>query len=440
MYALNLHRWLYRFWLLIGLLLLGSALPIQPAQGAGFLITIRPGNKDLPLALPFPHAAGDAGPVAAEIWKIVRHDLELSGYFDILEPETYLDRGKGTETRSIRWNNWRLIGAAALAKMRVTIKNGKLRTEIYVFDVGAGNRIHAKAFEGTTQEMRHLGHRMADEILEALTGTQGFFGTRIATVGMKSGNKEIYLMDIDGHNVTRVTRNGSINLSPAWSPNGKKLAWTSYKRGNPDLYVKSLATGSTHALSNRPGINAGADFAPGGQRVALARSTGADTDIYVIESDTGREVQRLTRGRGIDVAPDFSPDGTHIAYASERSGGSQIYLQNLRTGEARRVTFQGGFNSDPVFSPDGTKIAFVGRDRHFDVFVVNISGKNMTRITQNEGNNEDPSWSPDGRYLLFSSTRDGRSRIWLSTSDGRHQMPVTSKSGGWTQPAWGPRR
>ncbi|MBN2798084.1 MAG: Tol-Pal system beta propeller repeat protein TolB [Deltaproteobacteria bacterium] len=421
--------------LLTALLLLPSL-----ALGAGFRIVVGPGSKDFPLALaavvPGAPEVADEGQTLDEV---VQRDLELTGYFRLIDRAAHIDRSGGVAPGTFNLDDWRMLKAGAVLKSSVIQQpGGKVQVDVYLYDTGTGEKLFGKRYQAPESEVRTLGHKISDEVLLALTGQRGLFGTRIAAVSQRSGNKEIYVMDADGTGVQQITRNGSINLSPALSDDGRFLAWTSFKRDNPDLYVKDLQRGTSQVISNREGINTGAAFSPDGKRIALARSANGDADIYILDAATGRELQRVTKGGGIDVAPDFHPTGDTLAFSSERSGGSQVYVQPLAGGEARRVSFSGSFNTDPVWSPDGTQIAFVGRDPRFDVFVVNADGSHMVRITQDQGDNEDPSWSPDGRYLIFSSTRTGRSEIWLSTPDGRHQAQI-SQGGGWTQPTWGVR-
>lgn len=441
MTAMRAHRFIVLIGVLVaGVLVLLLAPRPAPALEPGFRITAKPGDNAYKIALPEPVSQGVADASVKELWAVVQRDLEMTGYFEILDPLSFLDVSGNIEPGTFPWEPWRKIRAVALAKTRVGMKDDGLAADVYVYDVGAAEKVTAKRFVGNPDDIRYLAHKVAAEILFAVTGEPGFFSNRIAAVGASSGNKEIYVMDFDGYGVHSVTRNGSINLSPAWAPDGTQMAWTSYKRGNPDLYAKELASGRTRVLSNRSGINSGAAYSPDGAKIALARSSGGDTDVFVIDAVTGRDLSQVTRGGGIDVAPDFSPTGTEVAFSSERSGGTQIFISDLSTGTTRRITFSGDFNQDPVFSPDGTKVAFVGRSEGFNIFVVGTDGKGMVPITQDQGTNKDPSWSPDGKYVAFSSNRRGRNEIWMSTADGRHQMPVTDGHGNWTQPTWSPVR
>lgn len=424
--------------LLLRLLLFAIALlaAVPAFAQSGFVIDVGPGRKDFPLALPYAQATGSAQSARA-VWDSTRRNLELTGYFRLIDPEATLDTG-GLEPGTFQMQDWRTLRAAALAKTGVRASGDTLSAEVWIYDVNSGERLAARRFEGTAGQERALGQALAREILLALTGDPGFFGARLAAVRQR-GNKEIVVLDIDGQGVVPVTRNGSINISPAWSPDGRSIAWTSYRRDNPDAYVKDLRTGRTRVLSAAQGINVGVAYSPDGARIAIARSNGADADLYLLDAATGKVVRRLTRGGGIDVAPTFSPDGSKVAFSSERSGGSHIFIMDLGSGEARRVSRQGSFNSDPVWSPDGRAIAFVGRDPTFDVFVLDVETGVTRRITQNMGSNENPDWSPDGRYLVFSSTRTGRSELWLSTADGRHQVQIT-EGGGYFQPTFSPAR
>jgi len=79
-------------------------------------------------------------------------------------------------------------------------------------------------------------------------------------------------MDVDGENRQRITSHRSICLSPAWSPDGRKLVFTSYKKGNPDLYFKDIFYGNEKVISQERGLNISPAFSPDGKKIALTLS------------------------------------------------------------------------------------------------------------------------------------------------------------------------
>lgn len=411
----------------------------QDVQAAKIYVDVdKPGARDLPLALPAPK--GDSA-AADEFWRTVWRDLEISGYFKLIDADAYIEPpSAGVEPGTFDYDDWDISNTVVLAKTKLTGSGDKLRSEIWVYDVPGARKLGAKAFSGGADQARRLAHKVADEILRQVTGKPGIFNTRFAAVNSGTGNKEIYLVDIDGEGVVQLTRNRSINLQPSWAPTGGSIVFTSYRSGNPDLYVADLSSGRTHRLSSRPGLNTGGAWSPAGNLIALTLSSGADTDIFTIDPYAGKQVAQLTAGNGIDVSPAWSPDGSQIAFASDRTGGPQIYVMDASGGGAKRVTFQGSYNTDPSWSPTGEAIAYVtrGEDGSFDIMTVNTEGDDPRRITQLQGSNEDPTWSPDGRYLAFVSSRTGSSQIWVSTSDGRHQTQITRGYGGWSNPSWSP--
>jgi TolB protein len=397
-----------------------------------------PGRNKVPIALPKPIGNHEK---AGSFYAVVRRDLELSGWFDVLDPQAYVEpTGTGIMPGQFKFEDWDVPGSVGLAKMGLTERPGdQLRAEAWVYDVPGRRRLGATALTVGATSWRSLAHRVANEIIFQVTGQKGPFNTRFTYARKTSTGKEIGIVDFDGYGERTVTSNGSINLKPLWHPNGKAISFTSYREGNPDLYVAELGKGLIQRLSNRMGINIGGSWSPDGQLMALTLAPDGNPDVYLIDPLGGRKISRLTRAGGIDVSPNWSPDGTRITFVSERSGGAQIYTMTPEGKDVKRVTFQGSFNTDPVWSPDGSKIAFVGRNGgRFDIFVVNVDGTGMQRITQDMGDNEDPSWSPDGNYMAFSSTRNGAAHIWMSTLDGLHQVQLTQGRGTYLNPNWSP--
>lgn len=426
---------------LLGLGLLALSPQGSEAQDAHTLYNIElryPGERKMPIALPRP--IGGSGAVD-EFYDVLENDLRLSGWFEIMDPASFLEpSGTGVRPGQFRYDDWESLGTTVLAKTLLQSRNGnQLYAEAWTYDVAGGRRLGARSFEASGDHARLLAHKVANEIIYRVTLRDGPFNTRFAVSGTFSGNKEIYFVDFDGYGLTRVTKNGNINIQPSWDATGTKIAFTSYAAGNPDLYVADLGGGQITRVSARNGINSGADWHPTRNLLAVTLSPGGDPDIYTLDGSTGRQLARLTRDLGIDVGPAWSPDGSKIAFTSDRSGGPQIYVAEADGSNPRRVTFMGNYNVDPTWSPDGETLAFVGRDGNFDVLTIKLDGTGLTRITQGQGDNEDPTFSPDGYYIAFSSTRTGSSHIWASTVNGRHQVQLTRGKGGYSNPDWSPK-
>ncbi len=424
-------------------LLLATPALAQDADGDVAYIQITGGSAArLPLALPGWKVLDgvDVG-VRDSMLEVVRNDLRVSGYFDIMDANAFIeDSTAGIRPNEFDWENWRAPGAVGLVKASLVATEAGLEAELYVYDVAAGRDMLSRKLTGQLLDPRTLAHGISNTIVEAFTGEAGVFDTRIVSVVNYGQGKEIYLFDYDGENPRPVSRNGSINLSPAWSPDGSTVTYTSYRDNNPDLWATDLRTGRHTKISGHPGINAGAEWSPDGKEIVLTLSKDGDSEIYALEPD-GSIIRRLTRQWGIDVSPAWSPDGGTIAFVSSRNGNPQIFLMKRDGTDVSQLVRLGGHNVSPAFSPDGTRVAFAGRDEgRFDIFVINLDGTGLRRLTQSSGDDEDPSWSPDGHHILFASSRDGGGKqLYVMTADGNAQTRITNGTGSFSNPQWGPK-
>ena len=418
-----------------------AAPPPPPGDGVSYIQITGGSAARLPLALPEFKALNGTDPgLRDSMMEVVRRDLTVSGYFEIMDPNAYIeDATAGIRPDEFEWENWRAPGAVGLIKAALRVDEGGLHADLFVYDVAAGRQMLARELTGQLVDPRTLAHVISNTVVEAFTGQPGVFDTRIISVANYGQGKEIYIFDYDGQNPRPVSRNGSINLSPAWSPDGNTVTYTSYRDNNPDLWATDLRTGRHVKLSGHPGINAGAEWAPDGQEIVLTLSKDGDSEIYALEPD-GSIIRRLTRQWGIDVSPSYSADGASIAFVSSRNGNPQIFIMKRDGSDVRQLVRLGGHNVSPAFSPDGTRVAFAGRDEgRFDIFVINVDGTGLRRLTQSKGDDEDPSWSPDGNHVLFSSSRDGVGKqLYVMTADGGSQTRITNGTGSFSNPSWGP--
>jgi len=171
--------------------------------------------------------------------------------------------------------------------------NGALILEAYLYDIARGKTLLAKRYSGSSRSASSLAHRFANDIIEALTGERGIFETKIAFVSNVDGNKEIFMMDFDGKNVRKVTGNGSINLSPRWSPDGKELMFTSFMEGSAAIFTKDLASYKEKKLLKTSNMNMGGCWSANGKRVVFTLSNEGDSDLFLADYG-GKAMRRLT--------------------------------------------------------------------------------------------------------------------------------------------------
>lgn len=359
---------------------------------------------------------------------ILTDDLKNTGIFDVIDPSFLPVEAAqvefGQEKGLLSALNSLKVQAVVVGKL--SSRGDELVVEGRLFEVTNGEMLSGKRYAGDPRTLRAMVHRLADEIVFRLTGETGIASSRIAYVSSVNGAKEIYVMDYDAHNPLLITGNHSINLSPRWSPDGKKIAYTSYRDHNPDLFVVDLETGRREKISSNPGLNVAPAWSPNGKWLVFSMSRGTGTNLFLIRPDaTG--LRQLTQGPHIDISPSFAPNGRQIAFSSDRGGTPQIYLMDVEGTNIRRLTFGvGDYSVSPRWSPRGDKIAFVGRTHgSFDIFLINPDGTGLTQLTSSSRNNEEPSWSADGRHLLFTSTRNGHRHLYVMKADGSDQRQLT---------------
>ncbi len=423
---------------LLGMMSLSLLLPAVLSAQEGYLEVTAPGNRQIQLAIAPPQSL--AGPakaeVAKEIAEVLQFDLNLAGPFAV-RAGTISQSSSGIRHGEFDFAVWQAAGAELLIKSGYTLAADSVTVECRLYDVSKQQELVAKRYTGKLADLRRITHTFADEVMLAVTGERGPFAGKIAFVSKATGNKELYLMDYDGYHVQQLTSNGSINLNPDFSPNGRELIYSSFKRGKSDLYRRELFTGTEVRIVSSGGTNGFGAWAPDGKRIAISMSKDGNAEIYLIDKD-GRELARLTTNPAIDVSPAWSPDGSRLAFVSDRLGSPQIFIMAADGTGVHRLTTSGSYNAYPRWSPKGDRIAYCRQQEGgFQVHLINPDGSDDQQLTS-EGNNEHPHWSPDGRFIVFSSRRDGREALYVMRADGSGQTRISRGKGEDSHPVWSP--
>jgi TolB protein len=404
-------------------------------------IIVRPGSGAT-MAIPeFSSLTPQSSDQAADAGRMLFNDLDFAGVVNIISKSLY-PQAKTNDPTQVDFSVWRQdpIRADYLALGTAMTASNETILEIYLYDVQAGSSLLANRYRGMPDQTRTLAHRIADDIVKLLTGTEGISTSKLAFTSSKSGHREIYIMDYDGYDVRQFTFERSMTLFPNWSPDGKKIAYLSYQGQRPHIEIRSVTDGlPLGSFQFSQGTVSSPVFSPSGDQLAFCSSKDSNSmQLYAADLRTQR-IRQLTNTRSIiHTSPRWNPrTGREIAFISNQSGSPQIYIIDADGGNPHRLLTLGGMADSPAWSPDGRYIAFAWQPpeaSRYDIFIMDIATQQIVQLTNGPGNNESPAWSPDGRHLAFQSNRTGRFEVYIMHIDGTSVRQVTGSGG--TSPAW----
>jgi len=149
---------------------------------------------------------------------------------------------------------------------------------------------------------------------------------------------------------SQVLTTGGNNGRPSWAPNGQVVAFHSTRSGNSEIYVLDLESGELTQLTNHAGRDLHVAWAPDGQSLAFSSSRDGNLEIYTMLVD-GSELARVTNCDADDMLPSWSPDGKWIAFVSRRDGNAEIYLVRPDGSDLLRLTDNPGDDMYPSWKP-----------------------------------------------------------------------------------------
>jgi Tol biopolymer transport system component len=264
----------------------------------------------------------------------------------------------------------------------------------------------------------------------------------IAFESTRDGNLEIYMMDSDGDNETRLTNNAVDDRQPAWAPNGKRIAYAHRTDdGGLDIFVVRADGSHRRRLTHNPAEDQNPAWSPGGHRIAFQSDRKGNDDILVID-DEGTHLTQLTSASRDDQDPAWNPVGLYIVFSRTLNGDNdEIFRMQPNGSHVVRLTHEAGGDIQPGFAPSGGKVAFASeRDNPFDIFTMFDSGGSQNALITSGFGEFRPAWSPDGLSILFSSTQGtANSDIFQMAANGSgFPLKLTSDPAFDGGPDWAP--
>jgi TolB protein len=350
---------------------------------------------------------------------LLERDLELSGEFDVLE----IDQTIGFDN-PFDATPYKNLGLEAVLTANVRERDdGRIELAVRLFLPSVGDLAAWSSVSATDQaEHRLAAHRLSDDIIGVLTGTDGPFASRLVLVRTEGKTRRAYVVDADGDGLTPVSPDEHLVVTATLDRDARPHWAASRRNGRYRLY----RDGQLEPISVNPaGSIYGIAFAPNGTDVAMAIASNEDIQVFV--GALGADALVARSNVDLALTPTFTSDG-RVVYAGTRGKRRRVYV------EAKSVSPKEVSASNPTVCdhPDGQILVYaVGLDKNTDLVASKLDGGDMNRLTWGSGRNFAPSCSPDGRLLAFFSTRtnDDGPGLYLMRVDGRRPKRINAAVG-----------
>ena len=273
-------------------------------------------------------------------------------------------------------------------------------------------------------------------------GKRVLFGVSYESVPQNKSNRDLYVMNIDGTGVTRITKTAQSENSAVWIDNGTRIAFVYAEKGSsPQLWVMNADGTERHAATNIEGGIEGFLFSPDQSKVVLISTVKYNrtaADIYPdLSKATGRVIDDL-------MYKHWDTWVTEIPhpFIGSFDGQTVTDLKDIMEGEPYEAPMRpfGGVESF-AWSPDSKILVYTSRKKtgmeyalstNSDLYAYNLTTEATTNLTEGMmGYDTNPAFSPDGRYMAWlSMERDGyeadKNRLFIRDNATGQKTDLTS--------------
>lgn len=415
---------------------------LNHAFGADLTVELRTENPLLPVYI---------SQFDSPAWNVLVDDLANGGRLKILntthERETALKNGFNVHF-------WKGEGLKFIL--------GKENEKFYLFSTdGRRAKRFVTSLTGDLKHDRQVAHELSDWIHKVAYGEEGVASTKIVyalqiPTETKKGlewKSEIYSIDPDGGNNTRLTYEDSYCINPVKIPGDPDhYVYVNYKLGQPKLYITAWDEKTGVPFVSLRGNQFLPNFSSNGRRIAFICDASGRADLFVQIYDPrrgplGKPIQAYSFPNSVQASPALSPNGAKIAFVSDKDRTPRIYLidtphyaKNNGLPPATLLTKKYRDNSGPSWSPDGTKLAYSARvDKVRQIMVYDFESGEEVQLTNGPYHKENPNWAPDSFHIVFNSVDPSNSELYIINLNQTKPRQITSGPGRKHYPCWSTR-
>lgn len=371
-------------------------------------------------------------PFAAKIAAVVRHDLMLSGHFQVSKINTHASNlRQGSDEYELALT----VGTAV---------DGKYPIEATLTNLIDPEKKKILSLQGQVyaDRWRDFAHAISDGVFTKLTDVPGIFSTKLAFIHVEHASRaatkyQLNIVDVDGEREQVLIQSTEPLMSPAWSPDGQKIAYVSFEHGQSAIYVQTIATGQRTRVAVYPGVNGAPSWSPDGQSMALVLSQGAALNIHILDLKT-HQLQQITHGETLDTEPVWDHQGRSLYFTSNRHAGVQIFRYWLDTGKVEQVTHDGAYNARASLSADDRFMAMIHKEQGLYAIAVQDLMTGRVYSLTSSYDHQSPSFAPNGDRVVYSTLKGNRGVLAQVSRDGQVSLTLPADHGDIQDPAWSP--
>ncbi len=390
------------------------------------------GTKKIPLLVAIEASQGNQQELS-EIAEVIKKDFEFRSQFDVAVGEITSPFLTKSSIAELHRKGYPLV---------LFLNNENADAISWrLYDTKTVAMIKGKKYHKQGALMRGWAHGIADMVWPTLTGSQGFFSTKIAyckeqrRAGLRP-IKHIYIADYDGSNAQPMVANASMNVAPRWNRD-KSNPLLFYSECTPSN-VRLMATDMKKrkkVVSNFDGLNMLPTFSQDGKKAVYCASRGdGNCQLYYYDKDS---FKKLTHNDGNNISPTLSDEGDKIFFCSDfKTGKPQLYCYDVASAAMEELT-DSGYCTSPAYSSARNLLAYTkiieGQNQ---IFIYDLKRKMHTQVTFDDSNKEECCWSPCGTMLLFGMREKGKNRLVILDTVTRQQHAITAAQDACSYPAW----